>query len=149
MSRKINRKIWECSPHPFKRHLGNKKVSKEVVRQGKESADNYQFKSCILCQSTGLFSTGRSPRFPRKIASSARLIDFTSHYQGPYSRIEESSSAGESHPHALPEPDVNLSIHPALIVQPSVASPFANGQIDWVLSSQCALTNRPPSVRGA
>ena len=30
----------------------------------------------------------------------------------------ESSSAGESHPHALPEPDVNLSIHPALIVQP-------------------------------
>jgi len=63
--------------------------------------------------------------------------------------VEESSSAGESHPHALPEPDVNLSIHPALIAQPSVASPFANGQIDWVPSLQCALTNRPPSVRGA
>jgi len=57
-----------------------------------------------------------------------------------------SSSAGEFHPHALTEPDVNLSIHPALIVQPSVASPFANGQIGWVPSQQCALTNRLPSV---
>jgi hypothetical protein len=26
------------------------------------------------------------------------------------------------------------------------ASPFANGQIDWVPSQQCALTNRLPSV---
>ena len=62
---------------------------------------------------------------------------------------KESSSAGEFHPHALPEPDVNLSIHPALIVQPLAASPFANGQIDWVPSLQCARTNRPPSVREA
>ena len=30
-----------------------------------------------------------------------------------------SSSAGEFHPHALTEPDVNLSAHPALIVQPA------------------------------
>ena len=30
----------------------------------------------------------------------------------------KSSSAGEFHPHALTEPDVNLSAHPALIVQP-------------------------------
>jgi hypothetical protein len=29
------------------------------------------------------------------------------------------SGAGESHPHALPEPDVNLSTHPAPIVQSS------------------------------
>jgi len=64
-------------------------------------------------------------------------------------QIEESSSPGESHPQTLTDPDVNLSIHPALIVQPSVASPFANGQIDWVPSLQCSLTNRPPSVRGA
>ena len=28
------------------------------------------------------------------------------------------SSPGESHPQALPEPDVNLSAHPAPIVQP-------------------------------
>ena len=31
---------------------------------------------------------------------------------------DKSSSAGEFHPHALTEPDVNLSAHPALIVQP-------------------------------
>ena len=57
---------------------------------------------------------------------------------------EESSSPGEFHPQALTDPDVTVSRHPALIVQPSVASPFANGQIDWVPSLQCALTNRPP-----
>jgi hypothetical protein len=39
--------------------------------------------------------------------------------------IAESSSAGEFHPHALTEPDVNLSIHPALIVQPLTASPYS------------------------
>ena len=32
---------------------------------------------------------------------------------------DKSSSAGEFHPHALTEPDVNLSAHPALIVQPA------------------------------
>ena len=31
----------------------------------------------------------------------------------------KSSSAGESHPHALREPDVSLSAHPAPIVQPT------------------------------
>jgi hypothetical protein len=36
------------------------------------------------------------------------------------------SSAGEFHPHALTEPDVNLSIHPALIVQPlETAFPYS------------------------
>ena len=58
----------------------------------------------------------------------------------------ESSSAGEFHPHALPEPDVNLSIHPALIVQPLAAFPFASGGTDWVLSKQLAPANRPLSV---
>jgi hypothetical protein len=33
-------------------------------------------------------------------------------------KVAESSSPGESHPQALTDPDVNLSIHPALIVQP-------------------------------
>ncbi len=60
----------------------------------------------------------------------------------------ESSSVGEFHPHALPEPDVNLSIHPALIVQPLAAFPFASGRIDWVLSKQLALTKGPLSVYG-
>ena len=39
-----------------------------------------------------------------------------------------SSGAGEFHPHALTEPDVNLSVHPALIVQPPVPSPSASVQ---------------------
>jgi hypothetical protein len=30
---------------------------------------------------------------------------------------DKSSSAGESHPHALREPDVTVSRHPALIIQ--------------------------------
>ena len=34
-------------------------------------------------------------------------------------RSHPSSSAGESHPHALTESDVSLSAHPALIVQPN------------------------------
>jgi len=37
---------------------------------------------------------------------------------GTIRRFNESSSAGEFHPQALTDPDVNLSIHPALIVQP-------------------------------
>ena len=32
-------------------------------------------------------------------------------------RVNEASSAGESHPHALTDPDVNLSIHPARAIQ--------------------------------
>jgi hypothetical protein len=39
-----------------------------------------------------------------------------------------SSSAGEFHPHALREPDGNLSIHPAPIVQPGTQGP--NEQTD-------------------
>ena len=35
----------------------------------------------------------------------------------------KSSSGRESHPPALTEPDVNLSTHPALIVQPSTRDP--------------------------
>ena len=35
------------------------------------------------------------------------------------------SSPGESHPQALSEPDLNLSTHPAPIIQPSAESPFA------------------------
>ena len=39
------------------------------------------------------------------------------------------SSPGEFHPQALAEPDVNLSAHPAPIIQRQVKSPFANAQI--------------------
>ena len=41
----------------------------------------------------------------------------------------EVSGAGESHPRALPEPDVNVSIHPA----PIIPSPYGT-----MPSSQCA-----------
>src|SRR5579864_8275777 len=40
--------------------------------------------------------------------------------------VELSSSARELRPHALTDPDVNLSIHPALIVQPP--PPRSSGQ---------------------
>ena len=97
----------------------------------------------------GLIAETEPPQ-QRSSASFHSVVAFTTNsWASMILEGEESSSAGESHPHALPEPDVNLSIHPALIAQPSVASPFANGQIDWVPSLQCALTNRPPSVRGA
>ena len=38
----------------------------------------------------------------------------------------QSSSARESHPRALSDPDVNLSAHPAPIVQPQAVPPSAN-----------------------
>jgi hypothetical protein len=41
---------------------------------------------------------------------------------------DEVSSPGESHPQALSEPDVNLSAHPAPIIQPSAQSPSASGR---------------------
>jgi hypothetical protein len=61
-------------------------------------------------------------------------------------KLNGSSSPGKFHPQALRDKDVTISFHPALIVQPLAAFPFANGRIDWVLSKQFALTNRPLSV---
>ena len=54
---------------------------------------------------------------------------------------DESSSAGESHPHALTEPDVNLSTHPALIAQPSARDPSASGQTFRVADGQSVPTS--------
>ena len=55
----------------------------------------------------------------------------------------KSSSPGESHPEALTEPDVNLSAHPALIVQSQDEFQFAKAQTSWVLGVQCCLTSEP------
>jgi len=55
---------------------------------------------------------------PRNLAFTALLV--------PSVLCAESSSAGRSHPYALTETDVNLSIHPALIDQPQVSVPYAN-----------------------
>src|SRR5918992_322362 len=40
----------------------------------------------------------------------------------------ESSRAGESHPHALTDPDMNVAAHPALIVQPPPDAASASAQ---------------------
>src|SRR4029453_9604267 len=45
-----------------------------------------------------------------------------------FDRSHESSSAGESHPRALPEPDVKLSPHPAPTIQPPASRRAATGQ---------------------
>ncbi len=49
---------------------------------------------------------------------------------------EESSSAGEFHPHALTDPDVTVSRHPARIVQPTVCFPFSSAQIALIAVKQ-------------
>ena len=63
----------------------------------------------------------------------------------PFGGKEEpgSSSAGESHPHALTEPDVSLSAHPALIVQPLVEAwsnvQRAAGRVERPVQATCGL----------
>ena len=61
------------------------------------------------------------------------------HFQGPLCVVtrstqnHESSSPGESHPQALTESDVNLSAHPALIVQSQDEFRSAKVRTSWVL----------------
>ncbi len=49
------------------------------------------------------------------------------------------SSPGGFHPQALSEPDLNLSIHPAPIIQPHRISPLSNGQRGFHTTSFCLL----------
>jgi hypothetical protein len=82
----------------------------------KNSTGDYRFKSCMFYQNVRLWISGRSLQ-----ERDCRLN--TNLHSKIAMRVNESSSAGEFHPHALPEPDVNLSIHPALIIQlPSPAT---------------------------
>jgi len=53
----------------------------------------------------------------------------------------KSSSPGELHPQALTEPDVNLSTHPALIVQSQGESRFARARTIAVLGGRQRLTS--------
>jgi len=55
--------------------------------------------------------------------------------------VMKSSSAWESHPHALTQPDVNLSIHPAPTDQPQVSGRGANEQTALVVDERYALTS--------
>jgi hypothetical protein len=46
------------------------------------------------------------------------------------------SGAGESHPHALPKPDVNVSAHPAPIIQPTDRPQISNEEITRIPSER-------------
>ena len=61
-------------------------------------------------------------------------------------QIEESSSPGESHPQALTEPDVNLSAHPALIVQSQVEVQSAISRTGWAPGGPHGPASEPPAV---
>ena len=58
----------------------------------------------------------------------------------------ESSSPGESHPQALTEPDVNLSAHPAPIVQSQVEFQSATSRTGWVPGGPPGPASEPPAV---
>jgi hypothetical protein len=45
---------------------------------------------------------------------------------------------GASQPRALPEPDVNLSIHPAPIIQPWIPGP--SGRTGWDCAAEASVT---------
>ena len=59
---------------------------------------------------------------------------------------QQSSSPGESHPRALTEPDVNLSAHPALIVQSQVEFQCAISPVGWVPDGLLGPANEPSDV---
>ena len=59
---------------------------------------------------------------------------------------QESSSPGESHPQALTEPDVNLSAHPALIVQSQVEVQSAISRTGGAPGGPHGPASEPPAV---
>src|SRR4051794_9625399 len=63
--------------------------------------------------------------------------------------LVESSSGGDLHPSALPEPDVRLSPHPAPTLQPPAARPAATGQTGWDRGRRCAPASASPHAPGA
>ena len=66
----------------------------------------------------------------------------------PMGRNNEVSGAGEPPPCALSDTDVNLSAHPAPIIQPSVLCPTANAEITRAAFWQCFPTKKPHSLDG-
>ncbi len=61
---------------------------------------------------------------------------------------DKSSSPGELHPQALTEPDVNLSAHPALIVQSQVGFHEPITQRVEVLAEPHGPASEPPCADG-
>ena len=62
--------------------------------------------------------------------------------------VEGVSGAGEPPPCALSDTDVNLSAHPAPIIQPSVLCPTANAEITRAAFWQFFPTKKPHSLDG-
>jgi hypothetical protein len=62
--------------------------------------------------------------------------------------LHKVSSPRESHPQALAEPDVNLSAHPAPIIQPTGESPLSSEQTTRDLASRVSPASVPPSGDG-
>jgi hypothetical protein len=60
----------------------------------------------------------------------------------------ESSSGGELHPSALTEPDVKLSLHPALTIQPPASRPAPSEQTACGPAVQCVLASTSTRVPG-
>ena len=56
------------------------------------------------------------------------------------------SSPEESHPQALAEPDVNLSAHPAPIIEPQLQDRLASAQTDSVVGARGAQPIGAPGV---
>ena len=59
-------------------------------------------------------------------------------------RRNQSSRPGEFHPQALTDPDVNVSAHPALTVQPPSCAASANGPTAWGCGKQCPAPSALP-----
>jgi hypothetical protein len=57
---------------------------------------------------------------------------------GQYDKV---SRAGESHPCALSELDVNLSAHTAPVMEPQLALQFPSAPTTWVPARRCAAAN--------
>jgi len=68
----------------------------------------------------------------------------TNHFPSHGTRLYGVSGAGELPPCALSEPDVNLSAHPAPIIQPWVLHQTANAEIIRAAFWLSSLTNIPP-----
>jgi len=72
-----------------------------------------------------------------------RKLSFFPKTNRPKIQFEEVSGAGELPSCALSEPDLNLSAHPAPIIQPWVLHQTANAEIIRAASWLFSLTNIP------
>ena len=117
--------------------------SEEIERRGFGFASMNCASSCIGTEfdDTRLFGVKNEAVLPepfpnRRVARNRVVLVLKSD--------DEVSSPGESHPQALSEPDLNLSAHPAPIIQSMVVFSSAIGKRALADDAQGALTNAPP-----